>query len=377
MAKNPASSDYLYYLRINSPGFSGDCAPGTSLFNVSPGADFSSLDPSETEPDDEYDRVQRIFGNKTHIRRDDFPSFHQHLVDSGRDDLSWKMNACMMDAVRVDCRNSPYQHDFKHPIPCLRRTCPGCGKKMMSRAIARFSPYIDNIWEKREKACESPRVRMWTWTCRHGPDLRDSLVRLGKALRSWWRTTHGDHSPHQGTAGGLICMEVGKSGNAHAHGIIDGPFLSAKFSRLKWKRALQNAGLSGSRLHIQPIHDHGAVAEVIAYPLDPGKLTSIPETLIADVEMALSGHHSRSSSSGAEIPGISSIRRLWTCGRWSLAFPNHLPHGECPKCGSGLTRDRDLNDILGPSFLRDFFNPDEQGESAISNQREFTNRRKK
>jgi hypothetical protein len=233
----------------------------------------------------------------------------------------------------------------------------------MARKIERYQGITREAEAANERA-GSDRVRFWTWTCRTvpGEEFRPVLDAFSLTLRSWWSSTHGHNSPHRKEAGGLLCIEIGASGNVHAHGLIEGPFISATSVRGVWRGCLARYGLSGDRLEVKLVRDPGSIAEVIAYPLDPEKCKDLPERTLARVECALSGRRGKTDKYGHSITSIPSFRRMWTCGTWANFFPPVKHSGHCKICEAPLTHDPDLNDVLGKSYRRGWFSDHPQAQ---------------
>jgi len=314
------------------------------------------------------ERIFRLFGAHCKIREENYPDFHAELKKHGRSDLSWKMDSCNESGIRLDCSEHYYDHAEIHPVPCLRRTCPTCGQQKMARAIERYQA-INREAEAANERAGTDRVRFWTWTCRREEiiNYRPVFKAFSTALRNWWRSTHGNSSPRR-ESGGLMCMEVGASGNVHAHGLIEGPFMRVKTARHTWRLCLAHQGLSGNRLEVKVVRDPGTIAEVIAYPLDPDKCKDLPERTLARVELALSGRRGGFDKHGHELTHIPAFRRMWTCGTWANFFPAIKHSGKCKVCGAPLTQFNDCNDLLGKPYHRGWFS---DHENAEQHQQEF------
>jgi hypothetical protein len=291
-------------------------------------------------------RIDTWFPPGTYLREKTHPRFHDELLRLGRHDISWKIDSCCCSAHRLDCW-SFINHITFVPVACNRRTCPECSRHRYREEVYRYSK-IEDIARHLDSIAENRRIRFWTFTAYHAPDLSDFrpfFLKLTKAVRSWF------HSTHDLTLdGGLFTLEVGVKGGPHVHALISGPFLRAKLFRQKWENALKRADLSGNRIQAR-LATPGATLELVAYPLDPEKVKGLDEKLLALTEHGLSGNRDLN---------LPSIRRQWTMGSWAGAFPpkrNQLP---CPDCKSegyiqGMTIDHDLDDIHGHGYKRDWY----------------------
>lgn len=316
---------------------------------------YSELSPPFLDP-----RIDVFFPPGSRLRESEFPIFHAFLKKHGRGDLSWKIDACAQGAHRLDCWELP-QHTVMVPLSCGRRTCPDCGRRIMSESIRRYRG-IMNIWSGAEAAQTSYRVRFWTFTCSHPRRmiLKPIFESLSAAIRSWWRITHGNRSGFE-DCGGLFSLECGISGNVHAHALIYGPFLRVEESRAAWGRALSRVGLSGNRIEVKPVTSEGGIIETIAYPLDPEKRKDLDEELLANIELSLSGRRAGVDKAGKELVAIPATRRQWCAGSWVGKFERVHSSFACPHCLaesghiSGMTVDPDLDFLHGKPYQRDYF----------------------
>ena len=341
---------------------------------------YSELSPPSTDG-----RIDFYFPPGSRLRVADYPRFHSFLRKHGRDDLSWKIDSCAQSARPLSCWDR-LSHSVMVPISCGRRTCPDCGRRIMAHNVRRFSPIVD-IWEAAEKAQGDYRVRFWTLTASHPRKviLKPIFEAFVAAIRSWWRLSHGNRSGHP-DCGGLFSLEVGDSGNVHAHALIYGPFFKTTYStrptpiRRMWGVALHRVGLEGSILDCRAVSGQGSITETIAYPLDPEKRKNLDEELLANIELSLSGRHASKSKSGVEIIAIPATRRQWCAGSWYQKFDVPAVGFVCPHCFrdhhiEGMTTDPSRESINGKSYHRSWFvgHPErwQEWEEAIQVQREY------
>ena len=291
-------------------------------------------------------RIDTWFPPGAYLRENRYPAFHRELFKLGRYDLSWKMDACCCSAQRLDCW-SILRHMAFVPVACHRRTCPECSRRRYHEDVSRYLP-IERIAEHLDHIGGARRIRFWTFTCCHPPiinDYRPWFLNLTKAVRSWFHSTHDSSLD-----GGLFSLEVGVKGGPHIHALISGPFLSVNFCSLKWSNALKRHDLPRGNVDVE-LSRPGSILELVCYPLDPDKVVGLDETLLARIESGFSG------SRAVHQP---SIRRQWTMGTWSGAFPLKLSSKPCPDCLSdghisGMTIDHDRDCIHNKGYQRNWF----------------------
>ena len=302
-------------------------------------------------PQEKVPRIDDLFPDSSFLRIDKFPQFHERLVEQGRFDLSWKMNNCGLSGLRLDCEYIP-QHDQLIPIFCLRRTCPVCSKKAYKENLFLYKDlqnFIDlDISEK---------LRFWTFTCKHprGIPLKPVMLKLQKAVRRWYRYTFGDQGTIGGRHGGVFTMEVGVKGGVHIHALILSRFLNISIARNLWIECLRKNNLEGHRIHVKKARGKESIAELIAYPLDPGKIKKLDENLLADIEIGLSGK--RKTDFSESIPAI---RRTWVTGEFFFTFKKKDHFGLCKECledkiYSGLIREPSFDCFKGKFYNRNFY----------------------
>ena len=378
--------------------------------------DFSTEEklPAETISYHDFHRKHPV------MTYDNYSLFHDIFFLNRRRDLSWKIDRCGIDGIRLDC-NSDAQHDKFISSSCNRRVCPHCASKQMLRRIHQFSPISDIARYAENKDSKYPhdwRVRFWTLTCkksRPGESLRPVILMLKSALWRWWRYVYGERSQSLGgpypVAGGLFCLEVGENWNIHYHGLIIGPKFvkdddsssKYKLSQVKkiWEESLEKAGWYGRYLNIKmlipddpnDVYRRGgdpnvksfkeAVVETIAYPLDPDKHGKYSQSLLAHYELAVSGRnrtlvnpHYRhlyydedietDSSGNNHLKPISWIPRYITKGAWYNEFHFNKKPALCPEClESGhfeqMSYDPAYDDFKGKRFQKNLFSYDSKG----------------
>lgn len=302
------------------------------------------------------DRITALWGDHVHLRVKEHPVYHETLHQAGRSDLSWKIDSCMNSGRRLDCPSHPSHSKREIPIPCLRRTCPFCARKMQLEIIARLVPHLHR---RVDELHGDRRVRMWTWTFQRQDRLgiRDQAERLLKSVRWFLRYTLGDRSRSPNNHCGLLVLEISPNGLVHVHGILESKFLSERYFRKVWKIALKTECLHGHRVQallMEPDDIGRSVAEVTAYPLDPGKnwrCGVVDEALVARIEVALSG---RRAVPEKGIDFISGLRRTFWIGGWHGLFPPRPSLSRCPDCGEPYTTSA-WDDIFGGSYHRGYF----------------------
>jgi len=318
------------------------------------------------------------------LKYESFPEYHHTLRAFGRSDLSWKIDRCKMDGMRLDCDLLPI-HDSYLPIPCNRRTCPDCAKIEMSKQITRFLP-LEHIffnedgrpkkyvWSEGENP-QGWRLRFWTFTTKAKPyqSLREPAKAIKEAIHRYWNTMYGQKSKARGgpykKAGGVFTIEVGAGWNLHSHALIYGPYENdLNDNRSVWGNAIQKAGwYPGNRLEVKQARP-GAVKELISYPFNPAKMKKLSHELLAFVELAFSGKNKTEND-----PGITAIRRIIVKGIFYDMFPPMPdPVLLCPDCveevfdnperkifPGQMTWENDFNDIKGKRHVRKKFTSEE------------------
>lgn len=331
-----------------------------------------------------YDRLKEGFFDKNHISPSEFkrtyaplteethPRYHKTLRLLGQDKLSWKIERCGIDALKVYCSENA-QHSYYVPIFCNRRTCPECSLQDMYRRFLQF----EDIAAITRKANEFPgshfprswRVRMWTLTSlaiKNQP-LDKPIEACKKALHRVWRYTYGNQTPRDSPrglygpepdAGGLFMLEIQGGWNVHFHGLVFGPYRYADYVRELWSESLDMFGWYGRHVHIEQAYkgksgDYSdSIMEVLQYPVKPNKEGRHDEELLANVEAALSGK-----------------RRFFLKGSWYNHFPKEKIPGDCPICHSDvyLEFDKDFQRLLGSTFEKRFFDWTDEGLSNFGN----------
>ena len=72
------------------------------------------------------------------LRENVYPEFHKILLENGRGDLSFKINKCNVDGLRLDCPIDPSHYNYL-PVSCNRRICPSCARSDMIARINRYN----------------------------------------------------------------------------------------------------------------------------------------------------------------------------------------------------------------------------------------------
>lgn len=318
------------------------------------------------------------------LRKSEFPRFHQVLIKGGRDDLSFKIDSCCKDSIRLDCEQVP-EHDGTIPVRCNRRICPGCARKDMGERIDRYRS-IAHITYPSSKDQEKLgyRLRYWTFTqtARPGQELRKPVYALKNSLFRWWRYVYGNRQKANfSDVGGLFCIEVGEGWNAHAHALIFGPYHGypgkpsrdpvpqLEECRQIWIDSTKYYSWYGERIHIEEVKDpESSIIELISYPLNPEKRNNFDERLLAHIELAFSGRNSISER--PDIKPIPAIRRYFAKGSWYNRFEKKEHHIFCPDClkhGSiwQMVREPSYDCFKGRHFQKNHFDSEEKWENRL------------
>lgn len=295
----------------------------------------------------------------------DYQKFHSTLKDLDHEDLSWRIERCGIDGMRLDCPDIPIHRKYT-PIRCRRRICPQCAILSMADKVDKFRP-LSELASLYETNCMEPhnwRIRFWTFTQQavKGEDLTHRFKKMQKALWTFWRYAFGDRSQNFGgpypAAGGLFCFEVQSGWNVHLHGLVLGPFYPPKlWDKIitLWFKCCEDQGTHSEHFFVEQLKkdDDGtyieAILETVAYPLRPDKKGKFDQVLMANIEHAMLG-----------------TRRLILKGSWYNVFKKKSEKSICPECVDNETinymyREKTYNDILGKAFSKLMFTESIEG----------------
>lgn len=298
---------------------------------------------------------------------ENYPEYHRTLQKLHCDDLSWRINRCGIDGMRLDCTED-IEHSCWVKLGCNRRTCPQCATIEMFDRFRQFFEIAGITANASHDDMFDPgwRVRFWTLSCKAVKNyaLDFPLKAMKRSLFAWWRQTHGERSKefnyNYERAGGLFVFEVQSGWNVHIHGLILGPHFSddqqqknrvGSLTRAReiWTNCLTKYGWSGHGLNVKPVirkdgDFRGSILETIAYPLRPDKEGKFQQRLLAYVESAFSGQ-----------------RRYILKGSWYNQFSRIKRTAICPECLNELYKEPAYDIVWAYPYRKNMFYEDEEG----------------
>jgi len=291
-----------------------------------------------------------------------YPVYHDVLKKSNHPELSYKVDKCGIDGIRLTCSKN-YQHSYVLPINCKRRTCPECSRLEMLSRFHQFKPIIKIIKDTNarpgSKLPQEWRCRLVTLTCKakKGQNLQRPLESVKKAFFEFWRNVYGvksEFKKYSDIIGGLWYIEIQSGWNVHMHGIVLSPFIKTDYLQKIWKKYIEYYGWYGWICHQVVIYsgvDHkgnpkyngnyeNSLFEVLNYPVKPNKIGRHDQELLANVELAMYKK-----------------RRMYLKGSWYKKFPKQKNECTCPVCGSEFTIliDKEEQKLFGETFKNSIY----------------------
>ena len=190
---------------------------------------------------------------------------------------------------------------------CNQRVCPSCAKKASNELYLSLRKALQEVMSNGHGGW---RLKHVTVTLRkdHGwpgvEDLGRMVQQMGQCVTRLWR----EYLKRPGT-GALAGLEIGPSGNVHAHILYYGPFLDKDDLRAKWEEISGGSYITD----VRAIDSWEGAREITKYAC---KMEALTPEHVADVFQALRG-----------------TRRIRTWGVFynRLSAKPELP--ECPVCG--------------------------------------------
>lgn len=302
------------------------------------------------------------------LTTEEYPQFHQTLIDLHRDDISWRIDRCGIDGVRLDCEDNG-QHYKYFPVPCQRRICPQCAQVALGKFYWKYSKLQTLFNTHQNHPEEFPpgfSFRFWTFTIRSKPhtDLFPKFLTCRRSIDRWWRYTHGERSKYNSShSGGIFVFEVQAGWNVHIHAIIFGPYLPVKFTRDQWTESVHFYGDYSNRIHVKKIEEYSAksILELLCYPLHPDKNGSFSQLLLANIEVAMSRGIKHENQS-TKPP----VRRIFEKGSFYQLFTMQKQIALCPDCAehhhvAAMNHEPIYDYIWGRRFQKNLFTINKEG----------------
>jgi hypothetical protein len=202
------------------------------------------------------------------------------LVASGQDSAAARLSGCgtwyMQECPECGVEVAPKQ------TFCRLRVCPDCAAREARKRFAVLRPAVVDLNTNKRGTW-----RLITLTLRNPPGPKDALWleycmrRVGKALYKLWRNILRKAGPWSGAIAGI---EVGPSGNVHAHVLHFGDFVDRRRVAREWKRITGAYIVDIRRVRGNDLDAlMGALAECTKYICNPTKTDA---RLLAQVNLA-------------------------------------------------------------------------------------------
>ncbi len=166
-------------------------------------------------------------------------------------------------------------------IPCNKRTCPACQKRLSWKIYKRIEPLVRQLLSN----SGDMRLRMLTLTLRGSDDKFDDVQFFHKCLnRLWWRLKKKKLMKKYNVMGLIGAYEFGsKSLNLHIHCLIYSRFIPQKEISDLWNEITNSRG---KIVDVRNLIGLDGVKEVLKYASKLKDLTDEQKNII---EMALRG----------------------------------------------------------------------------------------